>query len=182
MIGGKKVGDNEIGLTKEQYPSTEALKDHFCKPAVQDTLINWPQAVTVFKIKAMTEANGMAEANRDLKATLEARVRAHARAHALRTHARTHAQNWRGVIHKPNIEWVMKGNNGMAGTSGAAVNPGWGAGGTGLSRKVDSARARTCVHTHARMHGPSRLSRAMTPPHTSTCEFHISHGLVQHQP
>ena len=94
MVGGTKVGDNEIGLAKEQYPSAEALKDHYCKPAVQDTLINWPQAVTVFKIKAMTEANGMAEANRDLKATLQARThaqnaRTQARAHA-RTHARAH--------------------------------------------------------------------------------------------
>jgi hypothetical protein len=110
--GESLLADIDIGLKRRQFGSGAAMKEHFCKKEVQDTRVNWPQAVTMFKIKAAKD--GDLSVNDEVKAIL---------------------QKWRTEAHFPNIRWVVQGNS-ASNIPGASNTRGWGAASTGISRKA----------------------------------------------
>lgn len=118
MIGSCSTCD--IKLSRTQYSSPEEFAEFACRADVQNTEIEWPQAVTMFRVKAASNQNGGLE-----KATSE---------------LKTMLNKWRDETHgehKPNMDWVFKANGGAPlGKDGAAMTKGWGAGGPGIRRKV----------------------------------------------
>ena len=90
----------------------------FCNPAANASTVNWPQAVTMFRVRAFNTTAPPQSNNAALK---------------------TFITNWRSLssFHLPHITWVFQGGSGSA---DGAYYAGWGAGsganGGGLVRKV----------------------------------------------
>jgi hypothetical protein len=107
VFGGCTLG-SQGAIDMCNYNLTADSSSTFCNAQTNSSSINWPQSVTIFRIRPNILGND------DLKQFM---------------------QDWRAKpeFHKQHIDFVLEGGSGS--TAGAKV-AGWGAGGMGISRKV----------------------------------------------
>ncbi len=107
VFGGCTLG-SQGAIDMCNYGLTAETNSTFCNAQTRSSSINWPQSVTIFRIRPNLLAND------DLKQFI--------------TDWRTKPE-----FHKEHLDWVKQGGTNSA--IGSKVG-GWGAGGMGISRKV----------------------------------------------
>ncbi len=133
VFGGCTIGAQGAKDLCEYNISAET-NSTYCNTPAQTSPINWPQSVTIFKVRPNILAND------ELKNFM---------------------QQWRALpeFHKPHLDFVFEGGTGSA--AGSKV-PGWGAGGMGISRKVVPCDAISSKYMYPNKTAPDSLNAAKT--------------------